>query len=109
MASIEIKHRVYKVCGRADWIVSVREGVYLGSADDRRDGFIHFSTAEQLPVTVKKFFKGLSDQVLVMFDARALGPALKWELSRGGALFPHHYGPLCDLTRPFGGAIGLKC
>jgi uncharacterized protein (DUF952 family) len=61
---------------------------------DVRDGFIHFSTAAQLAETAAKHFAGLTDLVLVAVDADALGAALKWEVSRGGALFPHLYGDL---------------
>jgi uncharacterized protein (DUF952 family) len=68
--------------------------VFRGSPDDLRDGFIHFSTAEQTPGTFEKYFAGETGLVLVSVDTRALGSALKWEPSRGGALFPHLYGDL---------------
>ena len=78
--------------------------VYQGAAVDRRDGYIHFSTGAQLAETAAKHFAGASDLVLVAVDADALGAALRWEPSRGGALFPHLYGALafdCVLwTRP---------
>ncbi len=64
---------------------------------DLRDGFIHFSTAEQAVETAAKHFAGQRDLVLLAVEADALGDALKWEPSRGGALFPHLYAPL-DLT-----------
>ena len=67
---------------------------YRGSADDRRDGFIHFSTAAQVAGTVAKHFAGQTGLFLIAVDADALGEALKWEPSRGGALFPHLYGEL---------------
>ena len=69
-------------------------GAYRGSAVDRQDGFIHFSTAEQAAETAAKWFAGQRDLVLVAVDADALGDKLKWEPSRGGALFPHLYGEL---------------
>lgn len=69
-------------------------GVYRGSADDSRDGFIHFSTAEQLSGTLAKHYAGQTDLKLVAVDADTLGPSLRWEPSRGGALFPHLYGEL---------------
>lgn len=83
--------RVYKICGAAEWAAAERTGRYSGSCDDRRDGFIHLSTAEQLAGTVEKHFRGCTDLVLVALDAARLGPALKWEASRGGAQFPHLY------------------
>ena len=85
---------IYKILGEAEWQAAVRVGSYAGSADDARDGFIHFSTAEQLAGTAAKYFKGKPGLVLVALDAAQLGPALKWEPSRGGALFPHLYAAL---------------
>ena len=69
-------------------------GIYAGSEADRRDGFIHLSTAAQLAGTAAKHFAGQSDLLLVAVDADALGSALKWEPSRGGELFPHLYAVL---------------
>lgn len=85
---------VYKVCARADWSAAVASGAYDGSVDDRRDGFIHLSTAEQLAGTLAKHFKGQADLVLATFVADDLGASLRWEAARGGQLFPHVYGPL---------------
>jgi uncharacterized protein (DUF952 family) len=68
--------------------------VYRGSAVDRRDGFIHFSTAAQAAETAARHFAGQHDLLLIAVDADALGARLKWEPSRGGALFPHLYGEL---------------
>ncbi len=85
---------VYKIMTREDWQAALAAGVYTGSADDRRDGFIHFSAADQVAGTAAKYFANMPDLVLIAFDADALGGALKWEPSRGGALFPHLYGPL---------------
>jgi len=85
---------IYKICTAAEWRTAERAGVYRGSAVDRRDGFIHFSTAEQAIETAAKHFAGQHDLVLVTVDAEALGERLKWEPSRGGALFPHVYGDL---------------
>ena len=82
------------MCGAEEWQSAVRAGIYAGSADDRRDGFIHFSTADQLSGTLAKYFAGRSDLVLVRVGAVFLGDLLRWEPSRGGALFPHLYGPL---------------
>ncbi len=85
---------VFKVLARADWDEARVDGLYRGSPDDRRDGFIHFSAAYQLEGTLAKYFRGKADHLLVAFDTDALGPELKWEPSRGGDLFPHLYGPL---------------
>jgi uncharacterized protein (DUF952 family) len=88
------KQLVYKICARAEWDAAVAAGEYVGSADDARDGFIHFSTAEQVEATAAKYFAGRSDLVLIEVDAAQLGPELRFEPSRGGALFPHLYGAL---------------
>ena len=85
---------VYKICGHDEWATAVSAGRYDGSADDRRDGFIHFSTAAQLTGTLARHFRDRGDLVLIAFESASLGPALTWEPSRGGALFPHLYGPL---------------
>ena len=85
---------IYKICPATLWREAERTGVFHGSADDRRDGYIHFSTARQVAETAAKHFAGERDLLLVAVDAAALGPALKWEPSRGGALFPHLYGAL---------------
>ncbi len=85
---------IYKICRRDEWSVAERERLFRGSPDDLRDGFIHFSTAAQCPGTFEKYFASEPGLVLVAVDTRALGSALKWEPSRGGALFPHLYGEL---------------
>ncbi len=85
---------IYKICERAEWHAAERAGIYRGSDVDLHDGFIHFSTAAQVAETAAKHFAGQTDLVLVAIDADALGPALQWERSRGGALFPHLYAAL---------------
>ena len=85
---------IYKICTAAEWREAEQAGVYRGSAVDRKDGFIHFSTAAQAPETAARHFAGQRDLVLIAIDAEALGDRLKWEPSRGGALFPHLYGEL---------------
>ena len=85
---------IYKICTASEWHEAEHAGVYRGSAVDHRDGFIHFSTAEQANETASKWFAGQRDLILVAIDAAALGARLKWEPSRGGALFPHLYGEL---------------
>jgi uncharacterized protein (DUF952 family) len=85
---------IYKICERAEWHAAERAGSYRGSDVDIRDGFIHFSTQAQVAETAARHFAGQTDLVLVAVDAEALGPALQWERSRGGALFPHLYAVL---------------
>lgn len=85
---------IYKICRADEWADAVASGHYHGSAHDKRDGFIHFSTAAQAAETAAKHFKGLTDLVLIEIDAASLGEDLRWEPSRGGALFPHLYAPL---------------
>jgi uncharacterized protein (DUF952 family) len=86
--------RIYKICPASAWREAGRQGAYRGSADDIRDGFIHFSTASQLAETARKHFFGQSGLVLVEVDADALGEALRWERSRNDEMFPHLYGEL---------------
>ena len=85
---------IYKICSAAEWRLAEQAGVYRGSAVDVRDGFIHFSTAEQAPETAARHFAGEQDLVLLTVDAAQLGDRLQWEPSRDGALFPHLYGDL---------------
>jgi uncharacterized protein (DUF952 family) len=86
--------RIYKLLDAAAWTAALAAGVFKGSAVDERDGFIHFSDAAQAQDTARLHFHGQSGLVLLSVDADRLGDALKWEKSRGGALFPHLYGPL---------------
>ncbi len=85
---------IYKICDRAGWEEAERSGVFRGAPVDARDGFIHFSTAAQVRETAAIHFAGETDLMLIAADAAVLGDALKWEISRGGALFPHLYGVL---------------
>ncbi len=85
---------VYKICPVALWREAERSGVFRGSEVDRHDGFIHFSTAAQVAETAAKHFSGQADLLLVRINTANLGEQLKWEPSRGGALFPHLYGEL---------------
>ncbi len=85
---------IYKICTAAQWAEAERTGEFVGSPVDRADGYIHFSTAGQAPETAAKHFARIGDLVLVAVAAEDLGDALKWEPSRGGALFPHLYGVL---------------
>lgn len=85
---------IYKICARSEWDAAVESGAYFGSGIDENDGFIHFSTAEQSLETAEKHFSGIKGLVLIKIDEETLGDALKWEVSRNGALFPHLYGTL---------------
>ena len=86
--------RVYKILDPGGWAEAQATGVIAGSALDRADGYIHLSAGAQVAGTLARHFAGESGLMLVAFDAPALGAALRWEPSRGGDLFPHHYGPL---------------
>jgi len=85
---------LYKICPASLWREAERKGIFRGSEHDLRDGFIHFSTAGQVAETATRHFAGQDDLLLIAVEAASLGAALKWETSRGGALFPHLYGEL---------------
>ena len=85
---------IYKICSASAWREAERQGVFRGSADDARDGYIHFSTAAQVAETARKHFFGQTGLFLIAVDADALGDALRWERSRNDELFPHLYGEL---------------
>jgi uncharacterized protein (DUF952 family) len=85
---------LYKIVPASLWREAERTGRFGGSPVDIKDGFIHFSTAAQAEETAARHFAGQSDLLLLSVDADALGAALKWEPSRGGALFPHLYDQL---------------
>ena len=85
---------VFKVMRPAEWAAFDAGGRFEGSPDDRRDGFIHLSTAAQLAGTIDRHFAGEAELVILAFEPADLGADLKWEPSRGGEMFPHHYGVL---------------
>jgi uncharacterized protein (DUF952 family) len=85
---------IYKISPKAAWDEAEAAGVFTGAPVDLKDGYIHFSTATQAVETAAKHFAGAADLVVVAIDAAKLGAALKWEVSRGGALFPHLYADL---------------
>jgi len=85
---------IYKISAHAEWTAANEAGFYGGSDVDRRDGFIHFSTAAQVAETAARHFAGQTGLVLVAVDAASLGDALQWERARGGDLFPHFYGKI---------------
>lgn len=92
---------IYHMCRRTEWEAARASGAYRGSSQDAADGFIHFSTATQIRESARKHQAGQADLVLVTVDAAKLSIALKWEPSRGRALFPHLYGalPLAAVVR----------
>lgn len=85
---------VYKIVRQTEWISTKATEMFFGSPDDLRDGFIHLSSAQQVRGTVAKHFADEDGLFLLSVDSQALGDALKWEVSRGGARFPHLYAPL---------------
>lgn len=85
---------IYHVCRRTEWQYAQTTGVYAGSTQDAADGFIHFSGPTQVVESVARHRAGQDGLVIVAVDPARLGETLKWEASRGGALFPHLYGSL---------------
>lgn len=85
---------IYKLLPASDWAAARSTGRYDGSAVDGRDGFIHLSGRDQVVETAARHFLGQTGLLLLAVDPDRLGVALRWEPSRGGALFPHLYGPL---------------
>ena len=96
---------IYHMCKRNDWQNAEGSGFYQGSVYDRVDGFLHFSTAQQVAESAARHRANVEDLLLITVDANDLGRSLKWELSRSDQLFPHLYGSLmvakvisvCDL------------
>ena len=84
----------YKIVDAAEWRAAVAEGRYEGAPVDLADGYIHMSTQAQLAETARRHFAGRGDLLLLTVDLTHFGDDLIWEPSRGGALFPHIYGPL---------------
>lgn len=85
---------IYKLFRGPEWADLARDGETPGAPVDRTDGYVHFSTAAQLKGTLAKHFAGETGLMLLTLDSTALGPALRWEPARDGALFPHLYRPL---------------
>ena len=85
---------IYKIVTEILWSEAITNGVFNGSPVDLADGFIHFSTRDQVRETAAKHFAGQSGLLVVAIDVDRLPDALKWEPSRGGDLFPHLYAPL---------------
>ena len=85
---------VIKLLRAAEWTGFQAAGEFAGSADDKRDGYIHMSMPDQVAGTAAKWFAGDAGVMAVTFDADAFGDDLRWETARGGMLFPHLYRPL---------------
>jgi uncharacterized protein (DUF952 family) len=96
--------KIYKILDKSDWALFRKTGHFDGSAVDRKDGYIHLSTAAQVRGTAAKHFAGRTDLTLLEIEANRLGEDLRWESSRDGMLFPHFYGVLYQdmvlLSRP---------
>ncbi len=85
---------IYHMCRMTEWQAAVAGGVYAGSAQDKADGFIHFSTGAQIEESARRHRAGQDGLVLLVVDSVRLGEALRWEESRGGQSFPHLYGQM---------------
>jgi len=86
---------IYKILRAKEWQHASANTAYAGSADDLRDGFVHFSTGEQLQGTLEKYYRGEKQVCIAAFETQQFsGDTLRWEPSRGGDLFPHLYAPL---------------
>jgi uncharacterized protein (DUF952 family) len=85
---------LYRLMDQQSWLHAKRSGVFEGSMDDIRDGYIHFSTANTVRETARRYYADIPALMLLSVQAKELGAALKWEPARGGVLFPHLYAPL---------------
>jgi uncharacterized protein (DUF952 family) len=86
---------IFKIATAGDWAEAERAGAFAGSAHDRADGFLHFSTGAQLAETLRLYYAGQDNLVLAAVEAEALGAALKWEHAPSrGEDFPHLFAPL---------------
>jgi uncharacterized protein (DUF952 family) len=85
---------VFRLLALEAWELALRDGRFIGSEHDVRDGFIHFSTAAQVAETAARYYARQSPLLLLWVETSALGDALRFEPSRGGALFPHLYAEL---------------
>jgi uncharacterized protein (DUF952 family) len=93
----------YKILTTPKWAQFQADGIFHGAPVDLADGYIHLSAADQLQETLTKHFAGQTGLVIAQIDLAALGDTVKWEVSRGGALFPHIYGPL-----PMAAVLGTR-
>ncbi len=91
----------YKILPRDVWDDSCKRGIFAGAGIDLADGYIHLSTAAQVKETAARHFAGVANLVLVAVPEQSVAQNLKWEASRGGALFPHVYGVIDPATVPW--------
>jgi uncharacterized protein (DUF952 family) len=87
-------HIIYKICSELLWREAEKAGIFAGAPVDIQDGYLHFSTGQQVRETAARHFAGGGDLLLIAVDANLLGEALRYEPSRGGDLFPHLYAAL---------------
>ncbi|MFJ8580604.1 DUF952 domain-containing protein [Micromonospora sp. NPDC093277] len=85
---------IYKILANDEWEQARAAGQFAGTAMDRQDGFVHLSAADQVVETARRVFSGVTGLTVLAVDPDRLGDALRWEPSRGGALFPHLYAAL---------------
>lgn len=102
-APIPVTDRAYKILTAQQFAQWQADGTFAGAPIDLADGYVHLSTADQLEETLEKHFAGQSGLVVATVDLTLLGDTVRWEVSRGGALFPHVYGPL-----PLAAMVGFE-
>lgn len=85
---------IFKICHNAEWQAAQASGLFHGTAKDKEDGFLHFSTGPQVPGTLARFYADADNLMLLAVDADRLGRKLKWEPASDGETFPHLYAPL---------------
>jgi uncharacterized protein (DUF952 family) len=96
-------HTAYKILTADQWAQFQTDGVFHGAPVDLADGYIHLSASGQLQGTLDKHFAGQTGLIIAGVNLAVMGDAVKWEVSRDGALFPHIYGPL-----PMSAIIGVR-
>lgn len=85
---------IYHICSKNDWELSQKNGIYMGNARDRHDGFIHMSLPHQVERTALKYYKDQKDLFLLKMNKKNLASHLKFEANSKGEIFPHYYGEL---------------
>ena len=102
VSALVMTELIYRIADPAALAAASLSGAYEGEAHDKADGFIHASSLDQLADTLELHYAAVDRVAVAEIDVSALGDTLKWEKSRGGALFPHIYGPL-----PFSAVTGV--
>ncbi len=102
-ATTQLSDLAYKILTAGQFAGWQADGTFAGAPTDEADGYVHLSTADQLAETLDKHFAGQSGLVVATVDLTQLGDTVRWEVSRGGALFPHVYGPL-----PLAAMVGFE-